>query len=116
MIDYAPTLVTELETLKLNVYAEHFLTADTPVPCISYMINDDQQYLTGDTFGYSNLYYSVKIWAKTVAELEDYGVQIDKLMRSLGFVRIGTTTLWVGTIGQKQLRYRALASETFLGG
>ena len=113
MIDFRPTLVQELRSLGLPVYYEVFLTQETEVPCISYMVATDIEQATGDTLGYSDLNIYVKIWAKTVAEIAEYSRKIDNKMRELGFTRTGTTELWQDGIGQNQLRYRGLAREYF---
>ena len=53
MLDYTPTLVSELETIGLPVHFELFLKQNTPVPCISYQ--------EGNEFGYSEVNYRIKI-------------------------------------------------------
>ena len=61
MINYKPTLQKELQVIGLPVYYEIILAQDTPLPCISYMEVDNISSSTGDTLGYSDVYYNVKI-------------------------------------------------------
>lgn len=111
MIDIKPSMVSNLATLGLPVVAEPFLTEDTQKPCISYYVENDIQYLTGDTLGYSNIYFTVKVWGTRISEIEQYAIQLDALMRSLGFTRTGTADIWVDNVGNKTMRYRALGLE-----
>lgn len=113
MIDYRPTLESQLRTLGLPVYYELFLSQDTDVPCISYMLNNDYSSAEGDTLGYSEITFSIKVWSERVADLSKYAVKIDDLMRNLGFRRGGATELWLDGIGQIQIRYTGLAQEYF---
>lgn len=115
MLDYKPTLVSNLKTLGLPVHYELFLTKDTSVPCISYQEGNNITYKDGDTLGYSLVTYRIKIWSKRVSELAQYSLQIDSLMRELGFERIATSELWVEGIGQNLLTYRGLGLETYGG-
>lgn len=116
MLDIEPSLVTKLKTIGLPVYNENFLTSKTQMPCISYMMSNDIQSKKGDTLGYSDIYYYVKIWGKKQGVLQQYAVEIDEAMRDLGFTRTGVTELWLDGIGQKQLRFKALALEKFNNG
>lgn len=113
MIDYKPELVSELKTLGLPVHYELFLTQDTELPCISYQEGNNITHKDGDTLGYSYITFRVKIWSKRVSEISDYSLQIDELMRGLGFDRISTSELWVDGIGQNLLTYRGLGKELY---
>ena len=113
MLNIKPSMVSNLSTLELPVVAEPFLTEDTPKPCISYSVENDVQYLTGDTLGYSNIYFTVKVWGTRISDIEENAVKLDELMRSLGFTRTGTIDLWFDNVGNKTMRYRALGLELF---
>ena len=93
MIDYKPTLVSELETLGLPVHYELFINKDTEVPCISYQEGLNITHKDGDTLGYSYINFRIKIWAKRESEIAQYSLAIDSLMRGLGFDRIATSEL-----------------------
>lgn len=61
MIDYKPRLRSELETIGLPVVYELFLTKDTGLPCISYIEANNIADLEGDTLGYSDVYFNIKV-------------------------------------------------------
>ena len=61
MFDYTPTLVSELETIGLPVHFELWLKQNTQVPCISYQLQNDVAGPEGDTLGYSEVSYRIKI-------------------------------------------------------
>lgn len=113
MINYGSTLKKELRSLGLPVYYELFLTQDTEIPCISYMLADDMSVAVGDTLAYSNVSFYIKVWSSSVEDLSLYAGKIDDKMRELGFRRNGATELWLDGIGQIQLRYTGLAQEYF---
>lgn len=112
MIDYKPTLVESLRTLGLPVYYEVFVDSETEVPCITYYEMDNTSFKEGDTLRYSRLAFSIKIWGKDLETLSTYSIQIDAVMKVLGFTRTNTVELWLDGIGQRQLKYSALAQET----
>ena len=87
MIDYKPTLVSELKTIGLPVKYELFLTTDTEKPCITYKEANNSSHKEGDTLWYSELTYDIKVWAKSVMEIALYSQKLDTLMRGLGFTR-----------------------------
>lgn len=114
MIDVTPQVVSKLNEIGLKVYLENFLDSDSDVPCISYREYNNYVNTEGDTLGYSNIIYYVKVWAKTMQDITHYACEIDKVMRELGFTRTNMDNdLWREGIGQRALKYEALATEDF---
>ena len=113
MIDYRKEIVSNLLPLGLEVYNENFLHSGIELPCISYQEANNVTAAQGDTLGYSELYFNVKIWGKDTQTLMEYGKQIDDVMRRQGFKRLGSNELWLDNIGQLQLRYVVLAKENY---
>lgn len=117
MLDIEPSLVSKLkQDTNLPVYNENFITSKAQIPCITYIMANDVQSKKGDTLGYSEIYYYVKIWGKKQSVLQEYAPIIDASMREMGFTRVGATELWFEGTGQKQLRYQALGLEKFNNG
>lgn len=116
MIDYNKELVSVLTTI-LPTHYEMTLTADTTIPCISYMelTNIVATEPIGATIGYSNITYQVKVWANNIADIQNYSLQLDAAMRSLGFKRMGSRELYDNSsiIMQKVFTYEALATENY---
>ena len=114
MIDYHGNLVSALKTV-LPTHYEMALTSKTATPCISYMELDNHETDTGDTLGYSRLTYQVKVWGNEIAILQKYALEIDKVLRPLGFKRISSGEIYdpQSTMIQKILSYEALALEEF---
>lgn len=118
MIDYHKQLVNALKTV-LPTHYEMALTSKTATPCISYM--ETNNYLTTEsnnsssTIGYSRITYQVKIWAKDIAVIQKYTVDVDKVLRPIGFKRISSGELYDNNSSmiQKILTYEALALEEF---
>lgn len=114
MIDYHANIVSALNTI-LPVYYEMNLTSNISVPCISYMERNNYSDAVGDTIGYSRISYQIKVWGHSIAVLQSYALQIDNVLRPLGFKRISSGELYDmnSTMKQKILVYEALAKEEF---
>lgn len=116
MIDYDKEVVSALKGV-LPTHYEMTLTSKTATPCISYMQTNN--YSTTDTIGatvgYSRITYQVKVWSTKVADLNKYSLQIDDVMRKLGFKRISSGELYDNNSAmiQRILHYEALAIEQF---
>lgn len=116
MIDFNIELVSALNKI-LPTHYEMALTSKTQTPCISYMeLNNYSITETiGATVGYSRITYQVKVWGNRIAELQNYAIDVDNTMRSLGFKRISSGELYdkESTMIQKILTYECLAHEEF---
>ena len=114
MIDYHAELVTALNSV-LPTHYEMALTSKTKTPCISYMETNNYVSTSGDTLGYSYITYQVKVWGNNIAELQKYALQIDSVLRPLGFKRVASGELYDNnsTMIQKILTYEAMALEDY---
>lgn len=117
MIDYHTKLVSALNTV-LPTHYEMALTSKTKTPCISYMEMNNYTSASGDTLGYSRITYQVKVWADNIGEIQKYAIEIDKVLRPLGFIRISSGELYDNnsTMIQKIMTFEALALEDYNGG
>lgn len=114
MINYHTTLVAALETV-LPTHYELALTSKTSTPCISYQERNNSVSVNGDTLGYSNLSYTIKVWGNDIGVLQENALKIDNVLRPLGWKRTSSVELYdsQSTMIQKIMTYEALASETF---
>ena len=114
MIDYHSNIVSALSNI-LPTHYEMVLHSGLQIPCISYMETNNYSSTTGDTLGYSRITYQIKVWGNNIADLQKYALQIDKVMKPLGFTRIASGELYDNnsTMIQKILTYEALALEEF---
>lgn len=114
MIDYHKELVSALKSV-LPTHYEMTLTKGTATPCISYMLTNDYVDSKGDTLGYSRIQYQVKVWGNNIADLQKYALQIDDVLRPLGFTRTNSNELYDinSTIIQKVMTFEALYLEQF---
>lgn len=115
MINYHAELVKALKTV-LPTHYEMTLTANTKTPCISYMETNNYVSTNGDTLGYSYISYQVKVWGNNIADLQKYALQIDEVLRPLGFKRTSTGELYdrESTMIQKIMTFEAMALEEFI--
>lgn len=114
MIDYHKTLVTALNKILPTTY-EMFLHSGMKTPCISYMELNNSASLEGDTIGYSNVSYQVKVWATKLDAIQRYSLEVDKAMRGLGWKRTSCVELSDpnSSMIQKVMTYDAIAHESF---
>lgn len=114
MINYHSELVKALNSV-LPTHYELALTSNTKTPCISYQERNNYISSTGDTLGYSYISYTVKVWGNDIGELQRYSLQIDNVLRTIGFKRISSQELHdtQSTMIQKILTYEALALENY---
>lgn len=114
MIDYHSNIVSALSNI-LPTHYEMVLHSGLQIPCISYMETNNYSSTTGDTLGYSRITYQIKVWGNNISDLQKYALQIDKVMKPLGFTRIASGELYDNnsTMIQKILTYEALALEEF---
>lgn len=114
MIDYHSELVSALRKI-LPTHYELTLTKNTPTPCISYQERNNYDTDTGDTIGYSNISYTVKVWGNEINIIQKYVLEVDKALRPLGFKRTSSQELHdrQSTMIQKILTYEALALENY---
>lgn len=117
MIDYHKELVTALNTI-LPTHYEMTLHSGLKTPCISYMELNNSVTDKGDTLGYSRISYQVKVWGNDIGLLQSYALQIDDVLRPLGFTRITSGELYdvSSTMIQKILTFEALALEEYKNG
>jgi hypothetical protein len=114
VIDYHSNLVSALNTV-LPTHYEMTLTSKTETPCISYMETNNYSSSSGDTLGYSFITYQVKVWANDIELIQRYALEIDAVLRPLGFKRIASGELYdnASTMIQKIMTYEALALENY---
>ena len=116
MINYHKSVVSALNTV-LPTYYEMALTSNIKTPCISYM--ETNNYIstepTGATRSYNILTYQVKVWGNDISTIQDYAVEVDRVMREIGFKRISSGELYDknSTMIQKIITFEALALEEF---
>ena len=114
MVNYHKELVAALNKV-LPAHYEMTLASNTKTPCISYMETNNYVSANGDTLGYSRISYQIKVWGHNIEELQKYALEIDAVLRPLGFKRVSSRELYDmnSTMIQKIMMYEALASENF---
>lgn len=114
MIDYHKQLVSALSTI-LPTHYEMTLTSKTKTPCISYQERNNAMAETGNTLGYSRISYTIKVWGRDIEQLQKYAMDIDNLLRPIGFKRISVGELYdnQSSMIQKIMTYEAMTYEIF---
>ena len=114
MIDYNKQLVSALNSILPTTH-ELALTSKTETPCISWQERNNASTSLGSTREYSTISYTVKVWGHDLEVIQNYALEIDKALRTLGFKRVSSGELYDinSTMIQKILTYEALALEVY---
>ena len=114
MIDYNKEMVSALNTV-LPTHYELALTSKTETPCISYQERNNYVSANGDTLGYSNISFTIKIWGKNIADIMNYAIEVDNVLRPIGFKRTSSNELYDrnSAMIQKIMTYEALCLEDY---
>jgi hypothetical protein len=114
MYNAHPELVVALNSV-LPTHYEMTLNSKIATPCISYMGIRNSVQANGDTIGYSNLGYQVKVWANDIALIMQYAQEIDDVLRPLGWRRTNYNELYDmnSSMIQGIMNYESLARENF---
>ena len=114
MIDYHKSIVDALSAV-LPTHYEMALTANTKTPCISYMELNNYETHTGNSIGYSRISYRVKVWATSIALIQQYALLVDIALREIGFIRTSSGELYdnESAMIQKVMNYERLALEEY---
>lgn len=113
MIDYHKQIVNALKTIELPVHYEMTLHSGLATPCISYMELSNIATNQGDTVAYSRLQYQIKVWSTDISEIQNYAIQIDNVMWSEHFRRVGCNEMYDNNSAmiQKIMTYEAIGYE-----
>ena len=114
MKNYDIEVVSALKSV-LPTHYELALTANTKTPCISYQERDNADAETGDTIGYSRISYTIKVWGNEIKQIKQYALQIDSVLRPLGFKRVASGELFdkQSTMIQQIMTYEARSLENY---
>lgn len=114
MIDFHSEIFSALNSV-LPTHHELALTSKEKTPCYSYQERNNADTDTGETFGYSRVSFTVKVWSTSIADLQTYSLEADRVLRPLGFKRVSSAELADrnSLMKQKILTYEALGLENY---
>lgn len=111
MVNYHEKMLTLLNSaVACPAYYEAW-DETGPIPCVSYIEISNSTNQKGDTLKYSDIAYSVSVWAKSVKELQDIALAIDETLESNGFIRTAAVEQKNGDILRKIMTYTATGYE-----
>lgn len=112
MLDTRKLIVNALKKVQSNVKYELDVQSPT-LPLISYKCIDDSVNKYGNTLGYSDVIYQVKVWTTKVSELAKLTQAIDKELRNIGLHRTYFSELKESEVIIGVLQYSGLIKEQF---
>lgn len=112
MLDVRRNIVTKLKEVLPNTRYELNIESPT-LPLITYSVIDDSVNAYGDTIGYSDIIFQVKVWDTSVSDIAQYTTEIDTKLKSLGLTRTYYTDLLSGDVIIGVMQYSGLIYEEF---
>lgn len=112
MLDFSKQVKESLSSI-LPTYYELFVDSDTELPCITYREVGNVETVTVKEAGVSDIAYNIKLWGNSIKDLTTYALQVDNVMRRLGFTRYSYNELSTDTQICLIMGYKGRAFEYF---
>jgi hypothetical protein len=107
LINIKPLILKELEKCNIPVFI--FYPEDwSSLPCISYYESNNSEEESYETNEYCNISYQIDIWATKSSDCSTYALQVDSLMRTMGFKREFAADMFTDGTYHKTMRYAAM--------
>lgn len=113
MIDVHPEILSTLKTILPTHY--EMTLSNQKTPCLSYMELSNVDRVSGETLGYSDISFQIKVWSKEISDIQKYASEVDRALRPLGWKRTSATELHDrnSSMIQKVMTYTAIGCEEF---
>lgn len=115
MLDVHKNIESALKDI-LPTYYELICDSKTTKPCITYNEYMNNIDIGSDVVGYSNVGFYIKIWANSIATIQQKAPLIDNAMRQLGYRRASSNELSVDGQIEKIMAYEAIGFEKYNNG
>lgn len=113
MVDITPELVALFKENGITLIAEEAQDSTNKFPLVTYSEAENSDNAVGDTVGYSNIAYTINVWARSKAEVMALSKEVDKVMKSAFFKRTGGLPQNVGGLYRHIWTYRRTVRETY---
>ena len=111
---YVKPEVVEALSKVLPTYYEDFVDENTAIPCISYKESGNyDNRITCNSCGYSDIYYTVKVWGNDIDTLSQNAAEVSDAMRELGFKRNSYNEMGAGNLKSIVMIFNAIGFELF---
>lgn len=115
MIDNHQTFKELLESTGSTVIYEHFIDTTNAIPLISYLEINNSEIVNAITdtsyISYSTITYQVKIFTKSVSEMQILVNKIDKVLKKNRYKRTGCFETTDNNLIMKVLKYTITIDE-----
>ena len=112
MLDVKDLIVSKLKVI-LPCYYDLYIDSSISIPCITYLETQNQDDKTSAEAGSSRIGYDIKVWCNNVDDEMNYSLQVDEVMRQLGFKRTNSNELTMDDQICKILHYEAIGFEIY---
>lgn len=113
MIDVTPELTKLFMANGITLIAEEVQDSNNKYPLVTYSEAENSDNAVGDNVGYSNIAYTINVWAKSKAECMSVSKKVDAIMKSAEFTRTGGLPQNSGGLYRNIWTYRRLVYEAF---
>ena len=112
MIDGHKLIQSTLSTILPSQY-ELFLGPDITLPCISYNEQNNYTIIDSDDTGFSYLDYHIKVFARTVEDMQYYSNLVDLKLKEIGGKRLSSQEVVIEGHLEKWMVYRFIGKEYY---
>lgn len=113
MVNVTPELITAFKNAGIMLIDEDTQDSVNTYPLITYSEAENNDAAVGDTVGYSYIAYTINVWARSKADVTALSQRVDKVMKSVFFMRTGGMEQDVGGLYRNIWTYRRLVRETY---
>ena len=113
MIDSIPELRTIFKAQGIELIPEESTDSGVKYPCVTYRETENSDNKIGDSFGYSNIAFSIQIWGYNMAEITSLCRKTDKIMKGCRFERHMSDMQTYNGLHRKILGYRKTVKENY---
>lgn len=113
MTNITPELIKLFLANGINLIAEEVQDSVNEYPLVTYSELENSDNAVGDNMGYSNIAYTINVWAKSKSECVQLSKKVDEIMKSAEFIRAGSLTQSYGGLYRNIWTYRRLVYESY---
>lgn len=108
-----PGLVELFKENGITLINEDVQDSVNTYPLVTYSEAENSDHAVGNTVGYSNIAYTINVWAQNKAEVMSVSRKVDSVMKSAFFVRTGGLAQNAGGLFRNIWTYRRLVREVY---
>ena len=113
MVNVTAELESVFRNAGITLIDEDVQDSVNTYPLVTYAEAENTDAEVGDNVGYSRIAYTINVWARSKAEVIAMSQRVDKVMKSVFFMREGGLEQDEGGLYHNIYTYRRLVRESY---